>query len=117
MGTHSKSTVEKWSTIVTEFIESNSSPKEYNKKTGVNVNTLYTWRQRFGLTGKTPTVQLKNTSFKELKFSEDSNPSPVNTATAFIEIIFSDKIKISVSGNYDEEVLSKTVKVLSNAVC
>ncbi len=117
MSNHSKSTIKKWNTIVNEFTESNSSPNEYCKRTGVNVNTLYAWRQRFGLTGKAPTVQLKNTSFKELNFTEDSNPSPANTATSSIEIIFSDKIKISVSGNYDEEVLSKTVKVLSNAVC
>jgi len=117
MASHSKSTVEKWSTVVNDFTDSNLSPKEYSRRTGVNVNTLYTWRQRFGLTGKTPSVELKKAPFKELKFTEDSNFTVIDTVPPSIEIIFSDKIKISVAGNYDEEVLSKTVKVLSNAVC
>jgi len=117
MSNHSKSTVEKWSAIVNEFTASNSLPKEYCNRSGVNVNTLYAWRQRFGLTGKAPSVQLKNKPFKELKFSKDSHLTAIDTVSPTIEIIFSDKIKISVAGNYDEEVLLKTLKVLSNAVC
>ena len=113
MSLHSNSTLEKWSVIVNNFTESNSSPKEYCIRTGVNINTLYSWRQRFGLTGKVPTAELKKTSFNEIEFSEDST----STVTDSIEIIFSDKIKIFVTGHYDESYLSKTVKAVSAALC
>ncbi len=47
MSSHSKFTVEKWSAIVNDFTESNSSPKDYSKRTGVNFNSIYIWRNRF----------------------------------------------------------------------
>jgi transposase-like protein len=116
MTKHSKVVLSKWSLIVSEFIDSKLTAKEYCRISGINVNTLYTWRQRFGLTGNPPTVEFASSSFQELKLSE-LRESSIADQKPSLEIIFSNNLRVSITKNFDEEILLKTVKVLSKVVC
>lgn len=111
---HTKFALDKWTRIVDDFIGSGLRPTEYCIKTGVNINTLYTWRSRLG---RVRELSSPDTGFHELKLTEESSLSAVNRAVSSIDITFGSNIKITLSNDFDEYVLLKIVKVLGKAIC
>jgi hypothetical protein len=116
---HSEKALRKWKKVVDDFTTSNLSPKEYCKRTGVNINTLYTWRYRFGTTGIKNKAVTSTATFREIEFSNEAVVESDNIEKSYppIEVDFSDKVKLKLYKDCDEQLLQKTVQILAGVLC
>lgn len=119
MSMHGEKILHKWKKIVDDFTTSNLSPKEYCNRTGVNINTLYTWRYRFGTTGVKNKTVSSTARFQEVEFLDDRVVETDNIQKSYppIEIDFANKAKLKLYMDCDEELLRKTVRILAGVLC
>lgn len=87
---------EYWTEVITDFNLSGLSQKEYASKNNLKVYSLGYWYRKF------------NTKFNGFIEAIDNNSSSITSA---IEITIN-KIKITITGFYDEELLLKVIRTV-----
>jgi hypothetical protein len=90
---------EYWNNVITEFLSSGLTQKEYAHQNNLKLPTLGYW------------IRKHNTSFNG--FIEAKESAPVLDHTSKIEISFN-KMKIAITGAYDEELLLRVLRTVKN---
>jgi transposase-like protein len=90
---------EYWNTVIADYMSSGLTQKEYARQNNLKLSTLGYW------------VRKHNTSFNG--FIEAKETAPVLDNASKIEISFN-KMKIAITGTYDEELLLRVLRTVKN---
>jgi hypothetical protein len=115
MTKHHKHIVKKWCRIVGDIENSDLPSSEYCKQNNISAKSFYAWKTKLRKLDSNES-DIKS-HFQELKLKEPPSETSSPIVPENIEILFNNRVKISVNSNFDESLLLKTIKVLDKALC